>query len=718
VTTPRTSNGWGGRRKGAGAKPISDVERTRRAEERREQRKLARDMLAAAKTAAKEAPPGERKAATQMNFAAIQAIMEASDQSAQARPRTPEWCPFVIDPRKMPAGQAVPKKFTMAMDQSLVQSNQWMIDGWLAGGMIGARESEGLLWLGYPILSELAQRPEYRVISETIATEMTRKWIRFKGTSTNKPRDDRTPGNFEDKGASPGQEPEPGEPPQEAPEDVESQAVGEEQEERQAGDDAAADPPHRQEQADPDDDDTQAFRARIGGRHKIREMNGQGEGESEEEDDEGEEHDDKTEKIKELTDFLEDLKIRDRFATIALHDGLFGRAHLFLDLGANLDDMRGELATPIGNGRDEISKGKLSKGCLKALRVVEPTWAYPTTYNADNPMRHDWYHPQVWYVMGKEVHCSRLLTFIGRPVPDMLKPAYSFGGLALTQMAKPYVDIWLNTRESVGRLIHSFSVMVLMSDLSTILQPGTGAHITARVALFNKLRDNAGTFLINKNTEDFKNVSAPLGGLHELQAQAQEHMASVARIPLVKFTGIQPSGLNASSEGEIRTFYDTIAAYQNAFFRPNLNVVIDIAQVALWGAVDPDITWDFVPLWSMTEKEEAELKKLEAETGQILVDTGIVSQEEERRRIAADPTSPYPGLDPEDVPELLEEEMAGLEIPHAKEGELQEGGGPMIPGAAKPGRKMTNIGAAMRQQGNGERGGGDAVLPFRRGPRR
>jgi hypothetical protein len=39
-------------------------------------------------------------------------------------------------------------------------------------------------------------------------------------------------------------------------------------------------------------------------------------------------------------------------------------------------------------------------------------------------------------------------------------------------MAKPYVDIWLTTRQSVADLIHSFSVMVLMTDLSTLMQPG------------------------------------------------------------------------------------------------------------------------------------------------------------------------------------------------------------------------------------------------------
>ena len=42
--------------------------------------------------------------------------------------------------------------------------------------------------------------------------------------------------------------------------------------------------------------------------------------------------------------------------------------------------------------------------------------------------------------MANEVHASRLMTTIPFPVSDLLKPAYSFGGLSLIQMGKPYVD--------------------------------------------------------------------------------------------------------------------------------------------------------------------------------------------------------------------------------------------------------------------------------------
>lgn len=363
------------------------------------------------------------------------------------------------------------------------------------------------------------------------------------------------------------------------------------------------------------------------------------------------------ERIKELTDFLDDLRVRDKFADLAAQDGLFGRTHLFLDSGASDEELKTAISESYTN---KLLRGKVARRWLKRLQVIEPIWTYPTTYNATNPTSVDWYNPQVWYVMGRQIHRSRIPTFVGRPVPDLLKPSYAFGGLALSQIMKPYVDIWLTTRQSVADLIHSFSVMVLSTDLETLLAPGNANALTARAVLFNALRDNQGLMMLNKGTEEFQNVSAPLSGLHELQAQAQEHMLSVSRIPAVKAFGIQPQGLNASSEGEMRSFNDTIKAYQHKLFKPNLDYVIDIAMITLWGKRDPDIVYEFESLVELTEKERGELRKLKAETGQIHIESGVIDPGEERRRVIEDTDSDYHGLDPEDVPDLKQEEEEGL----------------------------------------------------------
>ena len=435
--------------------------------------------------------------------------------------------PYRPAPGVVPEGDPV-----LAMDEA-EGTPDWALS--MAGAF-----AEGQQFMGYPALALLAQRPEYRVISETIATEMTRKWIKLV--------------------------------------------------------------------------------ANDGG--------------------------DKSDKIAKINAEMERLSLRDRFREIAEQDGFFGRSHLFLDFGN--DDDGAELKTSIGSGSDDTSKAKIKKDSLQAVRTVEAVWVYPSSYNSINPLKPSWYKPDGWYVMGLPVHSTRLLTFVGREVPDLLKPAYAFGGLSMSQMAKPYVNNWLDVREGVTAIVKAFSTFVLLTDATSILSGGAGESFYARLDIFNRTRNNRGVLAIDKAKEDFKNVSAPLGTLDHLQAQAQEHMASVSRIPLVKLTGISPSGLNASSEGELKCFEDHINSYQEAFYRPNLTSVIGFIQLSLFGEVDSGIGIEFEPLNDLTEKEEAELRKINADTGEVLIRSKAVSYMEERQRVTSDPDGPYSGVNPED----------------------------------------------------------------------
>lgn len=350
---------------------------------------------------------------------------------------------------------------------------------------------------------------------------------------------------------------------------------------------------------------------------------------------------DKIDKIQKIEAEMKRLAIKAAFQKMAEHDGYFGRSHLFLDFG-DWDD-RDELATPAGDGENDTSKSKCSpKRPLKRVKPVEAVWCYPLSYNASDPLSPDWYKPQTWSVMGKSIHATRLLTFIGREVPDMLKPTYSFGGLSLSQMAKPSVDNWLETRQSVNDIISAFSVMVLQVDLQQVLQ-GAGEQLFQRIELFNAQRDNRGLLTIGKE-EDFKNISAPLNGLDALQAQAQEHMASIWGIPIEILNGIQPMGLNASSEGQIRVFYDWINSCQEHQFRPHLTTVINFIQLSIWGDVDPDITFEFEDLEGANDKEQADIELVKAQTHQVYSDMGAVDAGEVRQSLIDDPDSIYHGL--------------------------------------------------------------------------
>jgi phage-related protein (TIGR01555 family) len=357
----------------------------------------------------------------------------------------------------------------------------------------------------------------------------------------------------------------------------------------------------------------------------------------------------RSEQLQAIEAAFDQFKIRDKLKQAVEHDGFFGRGMLYIDMGMpELND------TPL-----IINKATIRQGSVQGFKVIEPVWTSPANYNAIDPTAKDFYQPHSWYVMGRQIHTSRLITLIARPLPDMLKPAYNFSGLSMTQLLEPAVNAWLRTRDSVSELVHSFSTSGVKTDMQAVLSGGNGDDILHRAQLFNQMRDNRGLMLLDKDNEEFFQFHTPLGGMEALQAQAQEQMAAPCHIPLVKLFGITPHGLNASSEGEIKVFYDYIQAMQQTLLTDPLVKILQIIQLHLFGEIYDDITFEYCPLEQMNEQQEVSISKAKVEIGTALLEAGVISKEEERQRLAADPLSGYDGLGDGLSSELPEQEQAG-----------------------------------------------------------
>jgi phage-related protein (TIGR01555 family) len=461
-----------------------------------------------------------KRAVVTVPAATAMVVRDAAFDDAQGSAPISPWILPAAAPGVGPGGANGTKQLAMdSAPPSVAAVMQWAASG---------RFHEGIGFLGYQYLAELSQRPEYRRVSEIIASEATRKWIKIRGKTD--------------------------------------------------------------------------------------------------------------ERVAKVEEQLERFKIREKMRELVELDGFFGRGQLYVDLGAKPDDA--ELARPL-----LVRKEKIPEGSVRNFKVIEPLWSYPGAYNTTSPLAEDFYQPSSWYIMSDIVHATRLLTIVGRQIPDMLKPTYAFGGISLSQMIKPYVDNWLRTRQSVSDLVHSFSTMVLETDLGTALQGGSSTTVINRAKLFNLMRDNRGLMAIQKDKEALTNVSTPLGTLDKLLAQSQEQISSVAGIPLVVLLGVTPSGLNASSDGEMRAHYANIKAYQERALSEPLKTVIDILQLDLDGTIDASVTFEFLDLWELDESAKAAVRKSDADADVALVGAGIVSNEEARERMNEDEQGAYFGVD-------------------------------------------------------------------------
>lgn len=353
--------------------------------------------------------------------------------------------------------------------------------------------------------------------------------------------------------------------------------------------------------------------------------------------------DETRDKITELTQKMTEIGLKNVIQLAAEHDSYYGRAQIFLDF----EDQNRDLPLV-------LSDKTIKKNAKFRITAVEAMWTTPQAYDAIDPAARNFYKPDRWFMLGQQVHASRLMTIITRPVPDMLKPAFNFGGMSMSQLAEPYVDNWLRTRQSVSDLISNFSIIALQTAMEEVLQgtdTGAGDDLMKRVELFTLLRNNRGCFVMDKDKENLLMLNVPISGLSELQSQSQEQMCSVSHTTAVELLGIAPSGFGNVAEGELRASANWVRSLQETYWRTPIETVLNILQIILYGKIDPDIIVSFEPLFQATPKEIAEIRTANAQTDSAYLDRNVLDATEVREKLARDPESGYQGIDITKIPE-------------------------------------------------------------------
>lgn len=364
--------------------------------------------------------------------------------------------------------------------------------------------------------------------------------------------------------------------------------------------------------------------------------------------------DEDAENVKRFNATLEEYKIRDVLHEVAEKVGYFGGCMVYIDTGAN--DL--ELATPLNMG----TAGELAQNRLKGFRVIDPINVYPGVYNSNNPLRADFYSPDRWFVMGREVHGSRLIRFVANEVPQLLKPVYNFFGIAQAQILWDYVMHFNTVRVATANMAKKFSMTVMKTNMEALLFGGSSEEeFRKRMALIARYQDNNSITAIDKNEEDIVKIETPLSGLTDIGKQALEFLAALNRTPAVKLLGLSPSGFNATGESDLRNYNDHISSQQEKVLDPGLKIIIDCLHLHLFGVPNSSMKFEWNELGEEDRAAMANTDKIRADTVAVYLDRGVISPEEARQTLAAAPDGPLSFIDPADVPEGEPVDMGDLD---------------------------------------------------------
>lgn len=252
----------------------------------------------------------------------------------------------------------------------------------------------------------------------------------------------------------------------------------------------------------------------------------------------------------------------------------------------------------------------------------------------DNDPLSQFYGRPKWYEVSSEsagiqvIHPSRLAIFIGNQLLTTNETAMVQGWGDSSLMA-PYEAIRNSDSISanVGSLVYEAKVDVLqIPNLANIMaDPEQKDLLVERVELSAQLKGNNGMLIID-GEEDYNQKTFHFAGLVDINQQALQAVAGAADIPITRFLGQSPAGMNATGEGDLKNYYDSVSGMQTLVITPELFNLDEALIRSALGDRPEDIFYEWASLWQMSDEQKSKISKETADTIKTLSDSGLFNE--------------------------------------------------------------------------------------------
>jgi phage-related protein (TIGR01555 family) len=228
-----------------------------------------------------------------------------------------------------------------------------------------------------------------------------------------------------------------------------------------------------------------------------------------------------------------------------------------------------------------------------------------------------------------KVHCSRILRFIGRPLPFWEDQTEMHWGASEMEHVFEEMAKHDNTSWNIAALV--FQANVLVNKVNGLDQVFGSTDPEMQMQLYNlktaqnQMRNNNAMMVIG-DKDSLETLQYTFSGLDKILEIQMYDVAGAAEIPVTRLFGRSPSGMNATGESDEQYYYDGIGSKQEKVLRPQINKYLPVAFMSEFGFVPDDLNHQYNPMQTPTQEKIAELvgKKVECITKAYV--SGLLSQ--------------------------------------------------------------------------------------------
>jgi len=319
---------------------------------------------------------------------------------------------------------------------------------------------------------------------------------------------------------------------------------------------------------------------------------------------------------------------------------LWGGAALYIGTGDN------DLASPLAPER-------IKKGGVRYLTVLGRRDL--AAGEIDQDVMSEFYGKPAYYeVTGANslvrIHPSRFSIFVGAAQADAflnggINQGWGDSVLEAMYAAMKNADA---TAANIASLVFEANVDVfrIPDFMASLADPTYAQRLLDRFMLAATAKGINRSLILDKD-EEYERKTISFATLPDVMQQFIQQFCGAADIPMTRFLGTAPSGLGSNGDHSMANYHDRIASVQSLELTPALYRLDECLIRSALGSRPPEIFYTWAPLEQMSEKEQAEIGKMNAETAEILGRTGFFTSSELRTVVGNQLVESgfYPGLD-------------------------------------------------------------------------
>lgn len=299
-----------------------------------------------------------------------------------------------------------------------------------------------------------------------------------------------------------------------------------------------------------------------------------------------------------------------------------------------LGDLLGGAAVYIGTNAADVSK-PLNVQTEKVKYLTVFTKSQLSGGERDNDIASEYFGQPKFYRLSTadvqiEIHPSRLIRFMGKPIPDTDAAGSINKGWGDSVLVSCMAPLLRNesTAANAGELVFESKVDVIgVPDLMSNLSDAEyRSSVLEMISLQVQAKGITKTLLMDA-AQTYNSHNATFAGVPELIREFQQECSGASSIPRSILFGNAEGGLNNKGEAESRVWSERVSSIQSQEFSP---AMAKFDELLLWNALGrrpSDVYYIWNNIWKSTKKEEADIGKVVAETVKIISDTGLINSD-------------------------------------------------------------------------------------------